>query len=220
MQIKISKDTHFIFDLDDTLYPEIRFLQSGYRAIAKRLAPAINADVYEAMWQMYTRRENVFEQITHQYRELIPDVTVQSLLQLYREHMPDIALSPATDAFIKQITGLAIPTGLITDGRSITQRNKLKALGIEQFFTDIIISEEFGSEKPDERNYLYYEKKYPGREFYFFGDNTTKDFIVPARLGWRTICLKDTGYHIHKQVLDCKPALHCIISSFDEIELC
>jgi putative hydrolase of the HAD superfamily len=220
MQIKVNSDTHFIFDLDDTLYPEIRFLQSGYRAIAKQLAAAINADLYDQMWHLYNSRENVFEWITNQYRDLIPDVTMPWLLQQYREHMPDIALSPAAAAFWQQVVGARIPTGLITDGRSITQRNKLKALGIENYFTDIIISEEFGSEKPDERNYLYFEKKYPGREFYFFGDNTSKDFIVPARLGWRTICLKDTGYHIHKQVLDNEPVPHYIISSFDEIELC
>lgn len=220
MQIKVSSDTHFIFDLDDTLYPEIRFLQSGYRAIANKLAPTLNADLYNEMWRLYTNRENVFQWITNQYRELIPDVTVPWLLQLYREHMPDIVLNPAAAAFWQQITRSQIPAGLITDGRSITQRNKLKALGIENYFTDIIISEEFGSEKPDERNYLYYEKKYPGREFYFFGDNTSKDFIVPARLGWRTICLKDTGYHIHKQVLSNEPVPQFIISSFDEIELC
>lgn len=220
MQIKISADTHFIFDLDDTLYPEIIFLQSGYRAIAQQLAPLLNLDLYNQMWHWYTNRENVFERILLQYRELIPDISVQWLLKLYREHMPDIVLSPATAAFLQQVMRLRVPAGLITDGRSITQRNKLKALGIENFFTDIIISEEFGSEKPDERNYLYYQKKYPGRQFYFFGDNTTKDFIIPARLGWRTICLKDTGTHIHKQALSNKPAADFIISSFDEIELC
>ena len=41
-----------------------------------------------------------------------------------------------------------IPAGLITDGRSVTQRNKLKSLGLLNYFKEVIISEEFGSEKP------------------------------------------------------------------------
>lgn len=47
--------------------------------------------------------------------------------------------------------------GLITDGFSITQGNKLKALDIENLFDIIVISEEFGSKKPDLRNYELFE---------------------------------------------------------------
>ena len=54
-----------------------------------------------------------------------------------------------------------IRLGIISDGRSRTQRNKLRALGLD-WIEDVVISEEFGSEKPCEANYLYFEKKYPG----------------------------------------------------------
>jgi len=39
---------------------------------------------------------------------------------------------------------------------------------------------------------------YPGKEFWFIGDNTSKDFIVPEKLGWRTICLANCGDNIHQ----------------------
>ena len=77
----------------------------------------------------------------------------------------------------------------------------MKALGLERFFTDenIIISEEFGTAKPSERNYSYFMDKYPGAGFYYVGDNLGKDFIAPNRLGWTSICLLDNGSNIHSQ---------------------
>lgn len=219
MQIKVNSNSFFVFDLDDTLFGEIDFLKSGYQHISTKLAALINRDLYSEMLQRYYRKENVFRWIADTYQTVTPEITVDWLLREYREHLPLIKLKKETLAFLEQLIDFSVPLGLITDGRSITQRNKLKALGIEAYFSDIIISEEFGSEKPNENNYLYFEKKYPGRHFYFFGDNTSKDFIVPNKLGWRTICIKNAGSHIHEQSFDRIPAPDDIISSFKEVEL-
>lgn len=219
MQVKIKPNSFFVFDLDDTLFPEIDFLRSGFRHIADSLAPAVGADIYPGMWQQYLNKGNVFSWVLRQYGQLLPGITVESLLQQYRGHQPDIRLNKDAAAFLQQLAAQAIPAGLITDGRSCTQRNKLRSLQIDSYFRDIIISEEFGSEKPDERNYRYFETKYPGSEFYYFGDNTTKDFIVPERLGWIAGCLKDKGTHIHTQAIGSPPYPFHLIDSFDEIQL-
>lgn len=219
MQLKIDSKTFLIFDLDDTLFQEIDFLKSAYVHISSKISMSEQRGIYNRMLEKYQRKENVFEWLVSEYRQSLPEVTVQWLLKEYREHIPTIALSEATIAFMRIASERTVPMGLITDGRSITQRNKLKALGIEHYFQDIIISEEFGSEKPDERNYLYFEKKYPGMNFYFFGDNTSKDFIVPARLHWTTICIKNVGNHIHPQSFDKNPVPDFLISGFDEINI-
>ena len=83
--------------------------------------------------------------------------------------------------------------GLLTDGRSISQRNKLSAMGITSLFDEILISEEFGSEKPCEDNYLFFQNKYSTNDCVYFGDNFGKDFVTPNRLGWKTIGLLDDG---------------------------
>lgn len=219
MQIKINSRTFFVFDLDDTIFQEFDYLKSAYSHISLKLEPKLQENLYELMLAKYDARENVFQWLLEKYQHSVPDLSLQWLLNEYREHMPSITLSELTSSFFKQLKQRKVRAGLITDGRSVTQRNKLKALGIESLFTDIIISEEFGSEKPDERNYLFFEKKYPDMHFYFFGDNTSKDFIVPARLGWTTICMKNTGNHIHPQNFDCNPKPDFIISGFQEIEL-
>ena len=171
------------------------------------------------MMKQYADGNNAFEWLIKEYREKLSYADLDWLLKEYREHEPEINLSESTAGFLKKINDFTIPAALITDGRSITQRNKLKALKLDKFFCDVIISEEFGFSKPSEKNYLFFEEKYPEKEFYFFGDNLLKDFIVPHTLGWSTVCLKDAGYNIHKQVFNGKPFPNYIISSFKEINL-
>lgn len=219
MVITVNEKTHFIFDLDDTLYAEIDFLKSAYHHIAQMLSAYINEDVYETMWQYYTEKKNVFSLLIEQYGDKVPLLTIEQLLHEYRNHEPAIKLSEETLDFINKAVSKQIPFGIITDGRSITQRNKLKALGIEDKCADIIISEEFGSEKPAPGNFLFFQEKYSDKEFYFFGDNTSKDFIVPAKLGWTTICIKNSGNNIHQQDVTRPPVPDYIISSYNEIEL-
>jgi putative hydrolase of the HAD superfamily len=95
---------------------------------------------------------------------------------------------------------------LITDGRSKTQRNKVEALGLQQYLSaeDVIVSEELGSEKPDVRNYNALVRKYPSDTFVYVADNTRKDFVTPNTLGWSTIGLLDDGRNIHPQDFNTK----------------
>jgi putative hydrolase of the HAD superfamily len=219
MILTTSADSFFIFDLDDTLYPEMAFLRSAYREIAVRLAPFVHRDLFPQMLERRREGDNVFQWIIRTWGARIPGIGMEKLLEMYRLHVPDISLGDATAQFLLRLRTLSIPAGLITDGRSVTQRNKLHALGIGSYFRDVIISEEFGSAKPDPRNYLYFTGKYPGKEFVFFGDNTEKDFIVPARIGWTTVCIKDAGEHIHTQDLHREPAPDYLLSSFSEVML-
>ena len=171
------------------------------------------------MFSRYQQKENVFQWLVSSFGNAVPELTLEMLLKVYREHIPEINLARETSEFLEKLRQKSVPMGLITDGRSITQRNKLKALGISDYFDDIIISEEFGSQKPDERNYLFFENKYPGKEFIFIADNTAKDFIVPERLGWTSICIKDAGQNIHAQNLELFPNHEYLVNSFKDINL-
>ncbi|HMG67577.1 MAG TPA: HAD family hydrolase [Chitinophagaceae bacterium] len=219
MTIKITENPMVIFDLDDTLFPEIEFLKSAFKEISTYVFEKTGFDVYDNMLKVYFQKENVFEWLIDRYKSHIPECDLNFLLNMYRNHVPTLKLVKETSGFLEKLHYRKIKMGLITDGRSTSQRNKLRALGIEYYFSDIIISEEFGSEKPNANNYLFFEKKNPGHTFYFIGDNTSKDFIIPAELGWKMICVKDNGSNIHKQDLD--PSIKDIklISSFDEIRI-
>ena len=196
-----------VFDLDDTLYHEIDFLKSAYRHIAATLAPGHDPQlVYHAMMAAYQRGENAFE---HFITRFSPRESIPHLLSVYRGHHPSITLDPDTEHTLRQLSASAT-LAIITDGRSVTQRNKISALLLGRFFRsdDILISEETGHNKPSVEPFRLLMRRYPDSSYCYVADNTEKDFIAPNQLGWNTICLRDDGQNIHPQRFDL-PA-HCL----------
>lgn len=182
-------------DLDDTLYKEIDYLTSAYGEIAASVG---FPELVSQMVKWYREGENVFQKLNQLLRI---DTPIEAYLKIYREHYPTITLSDGVEDTLDEIKHRGFILGLITDGRSVGQRNKINALKLDRWFDDenIIISEEFGSEKTDEKNFKFFMEKYPEHLFVYVGDNPKKDFIVPNQLGWQTIMLKDDGRNIHKQ---------------------
>ena len=191
------------FDIDDTLYKEVWYLKSAFKEVANFIAKSGESDsaaVYEAMITLWSEGKSPFQEIN---TLLHIDVPIKECLRIYREHKPYIHLDEGTENTLKALRKNDCIIGLITDGRSLTQRNKIEALGLCDYIAecDIVISEEFGSEKPSALNYLYFMEKYPHATFTYVGDNLAKDFIAPNSLGWKTICLLDNGENIHQQDL-------------------
>jgi putative hydrolase of the HAD superfamily len=189
MIIKADSRTFFLFDLDDTLYNEIDFLISGYKRIAAETDPASADDLFRMMLDTYRSGNNTFKAVIEKYPG--KNLTIEKLLHLYRNHIPDIVLRDGVLDMFGNIKKRQGRIGLITNGRSITQRNKINALGISLFIDEIMISEESGFEKPDVRIYDYFGQKYPGFRFLMFGDNVRIDFVTPRKLNWYCIGIKD-----------------------------
>ena len=197
------------FDLDDTLYKEIDYLKSAYREIAGYAAEHCHGcsapvsvlahKAYEVMLAAYREGDNAFEALN---RFLGLNLPSSDYLYIYRNHKPKIALSEDVVRMLDTLKVKGVRIGLITDGRSVQQRNKIEALGLSRWMNDedMVISEEFGSEKPALANYAYFMERYPEcHDFTYVGDNLKKDFIAPNALGWLTVCLKDDGRNIHRQ---------------------
>ncbi|WP_083702163.1 HAD family hydrolase [Mangrovimonas sp. DI 80] len=73
---------------------------------------------------------------------------------------------------------------------------------LSNYLDDVIVSEEFGSEKPNVKNFEYFSDKYDRDAFVYVGDNVKKDPIAPNKLGWHSICLRNNGKNIHEQVFN------------------
>lgn len=210
-----------VFDLDDTLYKEVDFLKSAYKEIAVFLSKETDKNhgvIYNNMMEYYKNGANTFKEILEFTQS--KNTTVEQLITIYRNHSPNITLDIETEELLKRLKKGNVRMGLITDGRSKQQRNKIEALKLRDYFKDIIISEEFGSEKPDIKNFKYFNDKYLGCQFLYIGDNTAKDFIAPNKLGWLTVCLLDQGNNIHQQNFNVKKAQQPVftINSISELE--
>ena len=196
------------FDLDDTLYAEVDYLESAYKEIVayaleisgNNMLPA--SEVYNEMLNAYYSQQNAFECLN----EILDlECDIQSYLTIYRNHKPNISLSYFAENLFCELREMGCILGVITDGRSVQQRNKIEALGINKYVdtSDIIISEEFGSEKPSMDNFRYFMNKYPyATEYIYIGDNISKDFVAPNKLGWKSFCVLDSGRNVHTQIFD------------------
>lgn len=197
MAMVISDKSVVVFDLDDTLYKEVDYLKSAFREIAQVLEKGTGQKLYERMMSLYRANKEVFGTIIEEYQ--VETKTKSDLIEMYRNHEPDIYLEDHIADKLKEIKRNGMATGLITDGRSHTQRNKLKSLGLQNYFDEVLISEEFGSEKPDPGTFEYIQDKLEGEGYIYIGDNIQKDFIAPNNLGWDTACLLEDGTNIHPQ---------------------
>lgn len=198
MAMVISDKSVVVFDLDDTLYKEVEYLKSAFREIAQVLEKETGQPgLFERMMSLYRDDKEVFGTIIEEYQ--VEAKTKSDLIEIYRNHEPDIYLEDHIADKLKEIKRKGMTTGLITDGRSHTQRNKLKSLGLQNYFDEVLISEEFGSEKPDSGTFEYIQDKLEGEGYVYIGDNIKKDFIAPNNLGWDTVCLLEDGTNIHPQ---------------------
>ena len=182
-----------VFDLDDTLVKEIDYLKSAFAAIAAHLDKKSDS-LSNEMFEWYKGKEDVFGQLESRYEHAVKE----ELKNLYRTHVPRFDPLSANRDLLRELKEDGHYLGLITDGFSITQRNKIRALDIEDLFDLIVISEEFGSTKPDKRNFEVFSQ-FGTEEYYYISDNVSKDFIAPNQLGWKTVCLLDSGENIHAQ---------------------
>jgi putative hydrolase of the HAD superfamily len=196
MELNFNKKTVFVFDLDDTLYKEINFLRSAFHEIACLCHDT--DEVFDLMMEWYTKGEDVFQKLLDKTGL---DKNKKEILEIYRNHIPDIHLSVDVAAFLDTLSSVGTPICIITDGRSITQHNKLKALGIADRISEIVISEEIGTVKPCANNFIAIEKQFKDFQCIYIGDNPTKDFLAPNSLGWKTIGILDNGENIHLQDL-------------------
>jgi len=188
-----------VFDLDDTLYKEVDFLKSAYEEISLWIQKkySIN-DVYEFMIDCYYSGKNVFMSLNEKY---LLNIDIDDFLCIYRNHIPDISLEMDTDTTLREFLDRGYKLGIITDGRVISQKNKIESLGLRKYISEenCIISESFGYGKPSIEGYSFFFNKWGTAKYYYVGDNISKDFIAPNQLGWDTVCLLDDGRNIHKQ---------------------
>jgi putative hydrolase of the HAD superfamily len=204
MQFNAQK-TVVVFDLDDTLYHEHEYRQSGFDAIYMRLLDIFpNVEKKE----IGLGDNDLLDRVCKAYQ--LPSSVKDSLLWLYRLHLPTISLTEGTRDSLTQIERSCKAVAILTDGRSITQRQKLKALGL--LHLPVYISEEHGSEKPSPDRFLQIMRDFPAESYIYVGDNPRKDFYAPNLLGWTSIGLLGDGKNIHSQNLsglskDCLPTI-------------
>lgn len=182
-----------VFDLDDTLYSERDYVLSGFRSVGSLLGDPEAARKMTEAWESGKDPYAATGADEEETRRLVAH---------YRNHLPEIALRSGAEDTLKALQERGVAMAIVTDGRSGSQRMKIKALGLDRFVAPdmIFISEEVGEPKTGGKALRSIVSRFPEASgFFYVGDNPAKDFVLPNRLGWTTICLTDDGHNIHSQ---------------------
>jgi len=184
-----------LFDLDDTLYPEIKFIESGFNSVATYLQSRYHLNKNDIVSQMFeilkkNGRGKIFDTLLKNLG-LYTEDKVQLLVYIYRSHVPSIKLYPDVLTVLKYLKNYGACLGIITDGMASVQKNKVSALNAQALFDLILYTDELGKEhwKPSTLPFklaLDLLQVSPDEAVYI-GDNINKDFIAPNLLGMLTI---------------------------------
>ena len=198
----LSKDSVaesvFVFDLDDTLYQEADYQRSGFREVVRWLERIYGIRLDSTLDEFLAENNSDVLGGLCQAAHL-PDTVKQSLLWVYRLHEPDISLSEPVRQIITGLERKSAGLAILTDGRSITQRLKLRTLGLSHI--PAYISEDHADEKPSPMRFQKIMRDMPAPYYVYIADNPKKDFIAPNQLGWTTIGLIAESENVHPQVL-------------------
>ena len=199
-----------IFDLDDTLYYELDYVKSGFRAVSRYICSKYGVsekEFYKLQLDILEKegRGKVFDLALENFS--LPQDEVEKMLVVYRSHNPEgIRLYEDAEYILGKLKREGkYKTGIITDGNSQVQWNKIKALGLIDLVDEIIVTDDFGVDKRKPAPFAYLRLlesfKIKAGEAVYIGDNPTKDFIGARELGLKTIrVMREQGMHIEKRM--------------------
>jgi putative hydrolase of the HAD superfamily len=188
-----------IFDLDDTLYPERTYVESGFFAVALMLEQRFGWPVKESYAHMLNTlaaegRGKVFNRLLAA-KDALSYSQVRACIHTYRHHKPIIQLNPIA---CNVLGNLNVRPYLVTDGHKVVQQKKVEALGLEAQFKKIYITHRYGikNSKPSIHCFELIKKreKCEWSDMFYVADNPAKDFVNLNPLGVHTIRVA-TGDH-------------------------
>lgn len=198
------KDVCFVFDLDDTLYPEKDYVLSGMKAVCSEVEQLCGVKIFDKILSAYAQDTTIdWLGLVCRLAGLPPSLKT-SLLWVYRLHLPDLKLEPDIERFLLELRSNCRGIAVLTDGRCVSQYNKITALGLRHLVVGI--SEIIGSEKPNLEGFYWIQNRILADHYIYVGDNPYKDFKGCKELGWTTIFCSGFANELNKQALKQLPA--------------
>ncbi len=183
----------WVFDLDDTLYPEITFVESGFKEVAQWLDNEFGLNKNEAFKQMLQLLEEkgrgeIFNDVLKKHN-LFSKQLLKKCIQKYRLHYPEIKLYPEAKSCLERLRNF--PLYVVTDGHKIVQSNKVKALQLNKYVKHVYITYRYGIKRSKPSPYCFEliakKENAPFDEIAYVADNPNKDFIGIKPYGLKTI---------------------------------
>lgn len=189
-----------VFDLDDTLYPEIHYVYSGFESVSKMIEDSFGLDkkdTYAELIEILKKfgRGKVFD-IFLERRGIRNKSNVKKCISTYRSHNPKIKLFEEAKLILENYKNQIY---LVTDGNKIVQARKIKQLNIEHYFKKIFITHRYGIKNSKPSLYCFEKikkiEKVDWKDICYVGDNPNKDFVSLNRKGALTIRINNSYFN-------------------------
>lgn len=210
-----------VFDLDDTIYDEVTYVESGFNIVSDYLVKLYDLDkkyIFDLMLNEFSAngRGQVFDNVL-KIINIYSKNNVKKCLSIYRSHFPDIHLNDEAIECFNRFSDY--PKYIVTDGNKRVQRNKIMSLGVADYIKKIYITHEYGLRCAKPSPILFFRiahlERVPNSDVVYIGDNPHKDFIGIRPCGFKTIrIIKGMFKTIN---LTSKFEAHIKIDSLDEL---
>jgi putative hydrolase of the HAD superfamily len=213
-----------VFDLDDTLYDERSYVESGFRAVATFGAARFGWDPERSLHFMT-------EVLDHEGRGAIFDrwlakfgrnsrALVRECIRVYRHHAPRVRLYDEARELLPRLG--QYPLYVVTDGHKVVQQKKVDALELGKYFRHIYITHRYGMQHVKPSTYCFERvqarERCDWKDMIYVGDNPAKDFVNLNPLSVHTVRVL-TGAHRNVKALPAHDARYTIdaLSQFKEL---
>ena len=189
-----------LIDLDDTLYEERRYVESGFEAVAaflekERDLPADYSYPSMLAFLELEGRGKVFDRIIERFEVRQADGLVETCVEVYRNHTPKISAYPDVEQTLQRLSG-EYGLALVTNGLPLMQQHKVDALGLAGYFRSMVFCDAFNAPKPATAGLekALADLGVPASEAIFVGDNPETDGAAAAALGIPFIRVKTARF--------------------------
>jgi|APSaa5957512535_1039671.scaffolds.fasta_scaffold69590_2 putative hydrolase of the HAD superfamily len=178
-----------IFDIDNTLYPEIEYfidVVSAYTPLS------IYVNEIRALWETGFRynSEDILRDILL-YFNLDSTKNHNDLFEMYRSVHSNIILDEDTINSLEYLMKNNIKIGILTNGVREVQQNKFKCLNLENYVDGVIYAKLTGEEKPHQKpfNSICNLLGIPMRNTLMIGDDYKNDVLGALNAGMHSVFL-------------------------------
>ena len=213
-----------LFDFDDTLVDTLEALtgvsEHWFATLPVENRPA-NIDEFITGLQLTNSEELSLWDFYARMLELWPGCfeSVESALEAHSLVVPNcVSVDGRTEHLLQDLRGAGVPAGVVTNGPTEMQWAKVRNTGVADLVDAVVVSEEFGVNKPDPAIFnraLDLIGASPSQTL-FVGDNTEADIGGANGVGMRTAWIshgrawKIDSYsptHVIENVWDVRPLI-------------
>lgn len=182
----------YIFDLDYILFNEDLY----YFVVFEKMSTFLNLDneKLNLMKKIYIENKLISKDILGDILKGLSLFTPQlqeKFFEFYKSVYKPLSLYEDSKEVVPILRKRNYKLGIITNGTFEAQKNKIKCLGIERLFDEILYAREFGKryEKPHVKPFIEICKRLKIKPYQsvYIGDNPVIDFVGAKKVGFVTI---------------------------------